>query len=186
MNVGPGEWPRERSRHGGVDEIPLPSGTAGRLWLCGKQFIGPDPEAALRLAGATGAVCLCEAAELAERYPGYVSWLRSNQPARALWFPIPDLHAPGLEAAVVLLAELTARLDSGQSLLMHCGAGIGRAGTIAAGLLITLRLPLGEAVARVAAHRPMAGPEVGAQTELLGALAALIGPVADTGQPTRS
>jgi protein-tyrosine phosphatase len=168
-------WPSARARHGGADEIPLPAGCPGRLWLCGKRFIGPDPEAALLEVGATGAVCLSEAAELAERYPEYVGWLRANHPERALWHPIPDLHAPNLDQAVHLFGELQARLASGQSLLMHCGAGIGRAGTIATGLLMTMGLTLPEAAARIGAHRPMAGPEVGAQTRLLVALAARTG-----------
>jgi protein-tyrosine phosphatase len=171
-------WLSERSRNGGVDEIPLPGGggdgggDAGRLWLCGKHFIGPDPDAALGRVGAAAAVCLCEAAELADRYPGYVDWLRANRPARALWHPIPDLHAPDLADAVDLLDQLAARMASGQTLLMHCGAGIGRAGTMAAALLITMGVPQAEAVAVVRVSRPMAGPEVGAQADLLVALAA--------------
>ena len=44
------DWLNERSRNGSVDEIPLP-GTAGRLWLCGKHFIGPDPEGAVARVG---------------------------------------------------------------------------------------------------------------------------------------
>jgi protein-tyrosine phosphatase len=165
-------WPSGRSLNGGVDEIPLPAGQRGRLWLCGKHFVGPDPDAALEQISATAAVCLTEPAELLERYPDYVDWLRTNQPDRALWWPIPDLHAPNIDSAVDLLGQLRARLASGQTLLLHCGAGIGRAGTIAAGLLITMGLSLDDAVAHVAAHRPMAGPEAGAQAELLGALAA--------------
>lgn len=150
--------------------MPLPGGVDGRLWLCGKHFIGPDPETALSQVGATTVVCLNEPAELTSRYPDYVEWLRSNQPTRALWWPIPDLHAPDLANAVDLLDELRSRLRSGQILLLHCGAGIGRAGTVAAGLLITMGLSPEAAIAHVAAHRPMAGPEAGAQTELLEAL----------------
>ena len=163
-------WPTGRSLHGGVDRIPLPDGVGGGLWLCGKHFIGPDPEAALAEVGATTAVCLSEAAELVDRYPGYVDWLGANQPARALWWPIPDLHAPGVDDAVALLAELRSRLRSGEGLLVHCGAGIGRAGTVAAALLITMGCSAAGAVAHVAAHRPMAGPEAGAQAQLLDAL----------------
>ena len=58
----------ERSRHGGVDEIPLPVGP-GRLWLCGKHYIGPDPEAAMAAIGATTVVCLSETHELADLPP---------------------------------------------------------------------------------------------------------------------
>jgi hypothetical protein len=53
---------------------------------------------------------------------------------------------------------------------------MGRAGTVAAGLLAELGVPMDEAVARVALHRPMAGPEVGAQVDLLAALAADLRP----------
>jgi protein-tyrosine phosphatase len=166
--------PGERSRNGGVDEVTLPV-DGGRLWLCGKHFVGPDPEAALERVEATAAVCLSEAAELLERYPNYVSWLRANQPVRALWYPVADLHAPDPQGAVELLDELRSRLASGQTLLMHCGAGIGRAGTIAAALLMSWGVALPEAVTHVRACRPMAGPEAGAQADLLDALASRFG-----------
>jgi hypothetical protein len=162
-------WAEQRSRHGGVDEVPLPD-APGRLWLCGKHFVGADPEQALDAVGATTIVCLNERPELFDRYPEYVEWLGRNQPERAVWHPVPDLHAPDVEAARELLAELRARIDAGEGLLLHCGAGIGRAGTIAAGLLVTMGMPVADAVATVAAHRPMAGPEAGVQADLLAAL----------------
>jgi len=134
----------------------------------------PSVEDALRSVGAATIVCLSERPELADRYPSYVEWLDANQPARAVWHPVPDLHAPDLAAATDLLAELRRRIDAGEGLLVHCGAGIGRAGTTAVALLLTMGVPLGDAKAVVAAHRPMAGPEVGAQAELLAALAAQV------------
>jgi protein-tyrosine phosphatase len=137
------------------------------LWLCGKHFVGPDPDAAMAAVGATTVVCLSEVHELSDRYPGYVAWLGVNVPRRAVWFPIPDLHAPDEQQAGALIAELRRRIGAGETLLVHCGAGIGRAGTLAAALLIALGVPLDDAVARVRSHRPMAGPENGAQTELL-------------------
>jgi len=165
------EWrPTERSVHGGADQVPLPT-IAGSLWLCGKHFVGPDPEAALRATGTTTVVCLTERHELLDRYPAYVAWLEVEAADRALWFPMPDLGAPALGVAVALLDELATRLGDGDGLLVHCGAGIGRAGTVAAGLLMELGADLDDAVARVAAHRPMAGPEAGAQRELLDELA---------------
>ena len=168
------DWQRERSRNGGADRIPLPVDVGG-LWLCGKHFIGPDPEEALRKTGATTVVCLSQAPELADRYPQYVEWLTTNQPGRAVWFPVPDLHAPDIDAAVAFVRTLHDRIESGEVLLVHCGAGIGRAGTIAAAMLITMGLSLEDAVSTVAAKRPMAGPEAGAQRELLEALAASAG-----------
>src|SRR5581483_9342461 len=92
----------------------------------------------------------------------YVAWLRAAAPHRALWWPIPDLHAPTADEAEDLLAQLRARLDRGDAVLMHCGAGIGRAGTIAAALLMSMGTARGDAVALVASRRPMAGPGAGA------------------------
>ncbi len=43
---------------GGIDEIPLPATASGRLWLCGKHAIGPDPEGLMARVGADGVVCL--------------------------------------------------------------------------------------------------------------------------------
>lgn len=168
-----GLWPGPRSAHGGVDEIPL-GGVTGRLWLAGKHFVGPDPLAALATTGADVIVCLNEAHELTERYPSYVAWLRAE--ARAMWHPIPDLHAPSLREALVLLDDLEARARAGQGLLVHCGAGIGRAGTIAVGLLLRLGVPLADGLTTVSSHRPTAGPEAGSQRALLEELAASLSP----------
>lgn len=166
-------WLTERSLHGGVDEVPLPEGP-GRLWLCGKHFVGPDVETAMERVGATTVVCLNEAHELEARYPAYVAWLRANRSDRAVWFPVPDLHAPEVGAAVELVEQLHERLDRGEVLLVHCGAGIGRAGTVAVALLLWTGVPADDALAHVRASRPMAGPEAGAQRELVAALAAAV------------
>ena len=120
-------------------------------------------------------VCLNERAEIEDRYPDYVAWLRANAGARAVWAPVPDLHAPSVDAARTLLADLRRRLAAGEVLLVHCGAGIGRAGTVAAALLLDAGADLHAALATVAAARPLAGPEAGAQLELLEALAGLFG-----------
>jgi protein-tyrosine phosphatase len=164
-------WPADRSRDGGIDEIPLPEGQPGRLFLCGKHAIGPDPEALLARVGATTVVCLNETYELDGRYPDYVAWLAANAPARATHHPIADLHAPGVDDLSALVDQLRKRLDAGEGLVVHCGAGIGRSGTIAVALLVSMGVALEEALATVRAHRPMAGPEVGAQSEVLAAFA---------------
>ncbi len=164
-------WPSARSHDGGIDRIPLPLPHGG-LWLCGKHAVGPDPVAAMQRVGATTIVCLTEDDELADRYPAYVRWLRDNVGGAAVWFPIEDLHAPSLDGAVDVIAELRMRLGDGERLLMHCAAGIGRSGTLAACLLMSLGHTREEALRIVAEHRPMAGPEVGAQRALVDAFAA--------------
>lgn len=152
---------------GGIHEIPLPPPTPGRLWLCGKHAIGPDPEALIQRIGADAVVCLNEEHELAERYPGYVRWLRAQPPERALWVPIPDLHAPTLDQFTPVLTDIVDRVAAGRGLIVHCGAGIGRAGTTAVAVLVSLAVPLDEALAHVRRHRPAAGPEAGTQLELV-------------------
>lgn len=162
-------WPGERSRHGGIDEIPL-SGVPGRLWLCGKHAIAPDPEACLASVGATVVVCLNEPYELIDRYPQYVAWLGAGALGAVLWCPIPDLGAPSLDRSIELVEALHLRLAEGAGVVMHCGAGIGRAGTMAAALLMRLGATRVDACRTVATHRPMGGPEAGAQVMLLEAL----------------
>jgi hypothetical protein len=159
-------WPHPRSRDGGIDEIPLPHGP-GRLWLCGKHVVGPDPERVLAALGATTIVCLTRRHELDQRFPDYVAWLDDHVDDRAVWFPIDDLHAPSLGAVESFVADVAARLDRGEGIVMHCAAGIGRAGTVATCVLIALGLDVDAALSVVAANRPMAGPEVGAQRELV-------------------
>lgn len=161
-------WPDERSRNGGVDEIPIRG--AGRLWLCGKHFVGPDADAALERTGATVVVCLNQRDEIGTRYPDYVRWLEHNVATRAVWFPIHDMLAPTLAEVSPLLDDLEGRLAAGEGLLVHCGAGIGRAGTLAISLLVRAGTPLADALDLVASSRPMAGPQTQAQMEFLTSL----------------
>lgn len=158
----------ERSRNGGIDRIPVP-GAPGALWLCGKHLIGPDVGAAITRVDADVVLCLNERHELEHRYPDYVAWLRTDP--RAWWVPVPDLHAPPLPDALALVETVVAHLEAGRTVLTHCGAGIGRAGTVAAAVLIAGGATVEDAVATVSANRPGAGPEAGAQTQLLCALA---------------
>ena len=167
-------WPGRRSLDGGIDAVPLPL-TPGKLWLCGKHVVGPDPDAARDRVGATTIVCLNEREDLEDRYPDYVVWLRRHHGDDAVWFPVPDLHAPSVDELLPLLEELRRRLDRGEGLLVHCGAGIGRAGTMAACILMELGVERDAALALVAEHRPMAGPEAGVQRDLIDALAVRLG-----------
>jgi protein-tyrosine phosphatase len=166
-------WPRGRQRDGGIDEIKLPS-RQGQLWLCGKHLVGPDPEAALHRVQATMLVCLTERHEISERYQSYVEWLNQHRESRAIWFPIPDLHAPPLGGAISLVSRLDEAVSGGARVIMHCAAGIGRSGTMAAALLMWGGMAASEAMDEVAAARPMAGPEVGPQRELLMSLELLL------------
>jgi protein-tyrosine phosphatase len=169
-------WPGPRSADGGVDQVVVRDWKTG-IWLCGKRVTGPDPEAAIaRMDGADPArvavLCLCEPHELDERYPDYVAWLDANEGGRSMWRPMPDLSAPPIEQALAIAAEINGRLDADESVLVHCGAGIGRAPTLAICALLGRGYELDELLQAVADSRPMAGPETGDQQDLVTAIAA--------------
>ena len=165
------DWLGPRGRDGGIDTVPLPVPHGG-LSLCGKHAIAPDVDAAMAKCGATTVVCLVEERELAGHWPHYVEWLHDHRAGRAVWFPIHDLNAPPLDRALGLLEDLQERLAAGEHLLMHCAAGIGRAGTMAACLLVQQGMSVDDALELVRTSRPMAGPEVGPQLDLVRAVAA--------------
>ncbi len=166
-------WMSRRQRDGGIDRVPLPDGVDGALWLCGKHAIGPDHARAISEVGGDAiVVCLTEEHELADRYPAYLLWLRSAAGGDAIWAPVHDLHAPPVDAAEPLVRDLAGRLVAGDTLLVHCAAGMGRTGTIAACVLIALGHDTATALEAVGAARPGAGPEVGAQRDLVETIAA--------------
>lgn len=168
-------WLSRRQRDGGLDLVRLPASVPGRLWLCGKHAIGPDHLALIDEVGGTATVvCLTERHELAGRYPAYVTWL-DEPDSPTVWFPIHDLHAPPVDAMTALVDDLVARLRDGATLIVHCAAGKGRAGTTAVCILLELGSSLDDALAHVAASRPGAGPEVGAQRDLVERLARRVG-----------
>ncbi len=160
-------WLNDRQRDGGVDRIPLPQGIDGELRLCGKHAAASRHDAAPW----DTVVVLVERHEIDRRYPHYTAWL-DGAGDRVLWFPIHDLHAPAIAEAAPVVAEIARRLRGGHLVLMHCAAGMGRAGTMAACVLVALGATADEALRIVATARPGAGPEAGAQRELVAALAA--------------
>lgn len=157
-----------------IDRIPLPR-TEGALWLCGRNDVGPDPEAAMTWADdATTIVCLNQIDELNMRYPHYVEWLRSNLGGRAIWFPIENFHAPSARSVMPILRMITDRLEAGEGVVMHCAAGQGRAGTMAACVLMALGESPADAVRTVASNRVFAGPGNANQWALVEGVADLL------------
>lgn len=162
---------RSRWVDGGLDRVPLSGDRPGGLWLCGKRVVGPDPDAALERADHAGLiVCLNERPELRD-YPAYPDWLEANADQRALWHPVPDLHAPTIEVARSIVATIVERLDRDEGVIVHCAGGMGRAPTIAICVLMELGETLTRARDHVRSHRPGGGPEAGAQHRLVEAYA---------------
>ena len=151
---------------GGIHEIPL-DGTVGKLFLCGKHFIGPDVEAVRQDLNIHYVVCLVEEHELVDRYDPYVQWHRDNAGNPSVWFPIPALTYPSFEDSIEFVKHVTALVRDKGNMVVHCAAGIGRAGTTATAILMMLGMSMHEAMTHVRAHRPMAGPETGRQEEFI-------------------
>lgn len=167
-----------------IAELPVADGRIGLTFCPGKA--GPSVQGdpwcrdldtdleALRGWGATTVVTLMEPAELSLlRVEGLGAGVRRRGMAW-LHLPIPDLSAP--PAGWMALWEpvsprLHAALEAGERVLLHCRAGLGRTGTVAALMLIERGAGAAEAMARVRAVRPGA-IETRAQEAFLEARAA--------------
>jgi protein-tyrosine phosphatase len=127
----------------------------------GRLFAGPRPTVpfpaavtALREAGVTTIACLLErngqGAGLERAY--------ADAGLHLLSFPIDDLDVPrSVVAFAAFLREVRARLAAGESIYLHCMAGLGRTGMALACLLVLAGEPPATAVAAVRArYRPEA------------------------------
>lgn len=151
---------------GGIHEVPV-DGAVGSMYLCGKHHVAPDVEA-VRAAHRIGTVvCLVEHHELHGRYDDYVTWHHEHAGSHGLWYPVPDLTYPDFETALSFVEDVADRVCNRHNVLIHCAAGIGRAGTTATAVLMLLGMEMNEALSHVRTHRPMAGPETGSQTEFV-------------------
>ncbi len=150
-----------------IDSLPVGNGHLG-LTLCpgkkGDSVFGAGWDRdldvdldAIRAWGAQAVVTLIEDAELELLS---VTGLGDAAKARGMdWhhFPIPDLDVPtpkAMERWRQLAPRLHRILENGGRVLVHCRGGLGRAGTVAALLLVDRGHPAGEAMTLVRAARP--------------------------------
>ena len=86
---------------------------------------------------------------------------------RSLWFPIADVSVPSdLEEASALVDGIVERMSLGETVVVHCLAGRGRSGTIAACCLVATGRAPAEAIGMVRKVRPGA-VEVASQVEFV-------------------
>lgn len=150
-----------------VAELPAGEGIVG-VTLCpgkrGGSIFGDGWErdlatdvAVIRDWGASAVVTLIEDHEL--QLLGVQALPSAVRAARIEWhhLPVKDVHAPDKRFEtrwVYAGARLRERLRSGERVLVHCRGGLGRAGSVAARLLVEFGAEPCEAIRKVRAVRP--------------------------------
>lgn len=85
-----------------------------------------------------------------------------------LSFPIPDCGVPAsTPAAIALISDITAALEQGNDVAIHCRQGVGRSGLIAAAVLGACGVGAEQAIEIVGRARGVAVPETADQRRWL-------------------
>lgn len=126
-------------------QVLVPPKVKGKLYLhsmLGRyETLRTSLEEIERLA-INGILSLASLEEIENKSPQYVEAIKSNLlSCEYLPFPITDYDVPTDRQEFGVFVENAARrLHKGERLLLHCGAGIGRTGTVACCILIELGL----------------------------------------------
>ncbi len=149
--------------------VDLGREVSGRLYLHrmpGRYGPVEDDWEEIRALDVSAVVCLVPDHEIDAKSPEYAEALRTGSVPGEVWrLPIEDFGAPDdaqrFESLVRRAAE---RLRSGDSVLAHCAAGIGRTGMFATAVLLALGFSPDEAERRVrdAGSRPERPEQVAA------------------------
>lgn len=99
-------------------------------------------------------VCLLEWSEL--RFLNILNYPKKTQEKGLLFYhlPVKDLAAPSSKELDALIPVLVKHLSEGNNILVHCRAGLGRAGAICACCLIHFGLSGEKAIGTVRTQRP--------------------------------
>jgi atypical dual specificity phosphatase len=129
-----------------VDAHPLDWVIPGQLGACVNPAVGLLAAAEIRTAGVALLINLHEKPHPPE--------LLTDLGVEMLHMPVPSTYAPTpeqLDRGVDAIHEALAR---GTRVVVHCGAGLGRTGTLVAAYLISQGAGADEAMERVRAARP--------------------------------
>jgi len=152
-------------------EIELPTAVPGRLLLHSmpgryESWAGFLTEA--RTEGVSQVACLASTEEVARKSPQYAAAIEAGEalPFALHHLPMPDFGVPSEPKAFHAGVDaLAAELTAGAVVLVHCGAGIGRTGTVAVCVLRRLGVDLPLATEKVRAAG--SGPETAEQEGLV-------------------
>lgn len=100
--------------------------------------------AALRDAGVSTFIDLTAPAD---PVPAYVALDLPGLPGERLSHPIADFGVPAVETMARIAADVERTFAAGRSLYLHCRAGIGRTGTVAACLMVSAGASADQALA---------------------------------------
>lgn len=136
--------------------VDLPAGVSGKLYLHsmpGRYESFDATLAEMQMHGISQVVCLVPLEEIEAKSPAYAQALRSGaQRWQQVMFPIVDFGVPNdRDAFLAMVQDIAGSLRRDANLLVHCGAGVGRTGTVAASVLVVLGVAPGEAQKRVEA-----------------------------------
>ena len=151
--------------------FPIPGPWQGRLAIVQRPRGGDwlsDEAAAWRRDGIDVVVSLLEKEEAAQLDLLDESEAVETNGIRSISFPIPDRGVPAsTAAALALVSEIAGNLDAGKTVAVQCRQSIGRAGLIAAGVLIAAGATPEQAVETVSSARGVVVPKTSEQREWL-------------------
>jgi protein-tyrosine phosphatase len=122
-----------------------------------------DEVRAWRRAGLNVVVSLLETEEAAQLELDSEGTVAQAHGVQFLSFPIPDRGVPASTRDA--LGRLSASLDEGKNVVVHCRQSVGRSGMVAAGLLIAAGMTAEQAIETVSQARGATVPETAEQLQ---------------------
>lgn len=150
--------------------VMLPKRIAGQLYLHsmpGRYDLWKEFFSEAKKGGVNLVVSLAPEDEIKEKSPDYWKAIEANRlPCSRKSIPIPDYGIPDNKEDFVVRTEKVGQLLSdGDSVLIHCGAGVGRTGIVAICILVSLGMSLKES--ELAVKTAGSGPETDKQRSFI-------------------
>src|SRR5258706_15091431 len=122
-------------------EILLPDGIGGHLFITqmpGRTGQWDDDLRVLAETHPDVVICLTPIGEIEQESPPYASAISFGKFAwNQVMLPVPDFGVPDdRDGYLRQVLETADHLTEGQRVIVHCGAGIGRSGTLGLGVLV--------------------------------------------------